>query len=361
MKYDVRDAEGTSSDIPSLVPLVHTSLFAAPTALLASESGPPRARILIVDDDEWIRDVLERVLLRHHYYVKTAVTAEQALQQLLHSEFDLLLSDVLLPGMNGLDLVAYLLPRYPHLSLVLMTAQGDTELMRRALRMGISDFLPKPFSIETIPLIVERSLERHALERARMREQDESLALATVQALSAAIDAKEPFTARHSRRVATIAGLLGDSLCLSVEDKRLLDLAAQVHDVGKIAIPDEILNKPGKLNAEEWEAMRLHPARGAEIVGGVKQLTCVADIVHAHHEWLNGAGYPIGLQGEAIPRLSRVLSVADAYEVMTSDRVYRTRFSDQEALSRLREAAGLQFDPIIVEAMGTLINATGVE
>ncbi len=131
---------------------------------------------------------------------------------------------------------------------------------------------------------------------------------------------------------------------------RYLELAAQVHDVGKIGTPDHILNKPGRLNDEEWQAMRLHPVQGAEIVGRVEELAYVADIVRHHHEWINGAGYPDGLRGESIPLLSRMISVADAYEVMTSDRVYHSRLPSEEALRRLQEAAGVQFDSAVVQA-----------
>lgn len=314
------------------------------------QRAPHTTRILIVDDDEWIRDLLARVLMRNGYQVTTAPSAEEALVLLHQAHFDLLISDMMLTGMSGLDLTRHVAYAHPDLPIVLITAHGHADLMRAALRQGATDFIAKPFNIETIPIIIERNLERHSLERERILEQDNRLMYKTIQALAAAIDAKEPFTAQHSRRVAALAVASARVMQLPDAEVRYLELAAQVHDVGKIGTPDHILNKPGRLNDEEWQAMRLHPVQGAEIVGRVEELAYVADIVRHHHEWINGAGYPDGLRGESIPLLSRMISVADAYEVMTSDRVYHSRLPSEEALRRLQEAAGVQFDSAVVQA-----------
>lgn len=307
-------------------------------------------RILVVDDDVWIRDVLARVLIRHHYQVNTAASAEEALELLRFYPFDMMVCDMMMTGMNGLELTGVVKRRTPNLPIILITAHGDTDMMRDALRQGACDFIPKPFNIETIPLIIERNLERCALENDRNEEHNRSVMLSTVQALAAAIDAKEPYTAEHSRRVATLALAIAQALGLSAEEQRCVSLAAQVHDVGKIGTPDYILNKPGSLNDDEWKTIKEHPAKGAEIVGRVEQLAYVAEIVRHHHERMDGRGYPDGLAGEDIPLLARIITVADAYEVMTSNRVYHSKLSQEEAIRRLLEATGTQFDTAIVTA-----------
>ncbi len=316
--------------------------------------SPQNLRILVVDDDEWIREVITRVLVRHHYQVNMAPSAEAALGMLRYSSYDLIISDMRMEGMSGLELTAQVARTHPNLPVILITALADTDLMRVALRCGASDYIAKPFSTETIPLIVERNLERHALDRKRLIEHDNTVMLTTVQALAAAIDAKEPFTAEHSRRVACIATHIADSLGLPPSERQFLELAAQVHDVGKIGTPDYILNKPGRLNDEEWSAIRLHPIQGAEIVGRVPQLSYVADVVRHHHEWVNGSGYPDKLCGDEIPLLSRIISVADAYEVMTSTRVYHTPIPDAVARERLQAGVGTQFDVAIVTAFAQI-------
>ena len=356
-------------DLPTSQPKVRLSLVCthadtelaeSPAAATPSAMAGARkpvlqtTRILVVDDDARVRDILARVLVRSRYQVRTVASAEEAMDLLRYASFDLVMSDVMLGGMSGLELTSHLKSLYPDLPIILITAHGDTELMRLALRRGACDFIPKPFHIHSVPLIIERNLERQALEQKRTRQQDEKIMYSTVQALAAAIDAKEPYTAEHSRRVTAIACALAQVLDLPEPERQCLELAAQVHDVGKIGTPDYILTKPGRLSEEEWQIIRYHPIQGAEIVRRVEQLACVAEVVRHHHEWVNGAGYPDGLAGESIPYQARIIAVADAYEVMTSDRVYRKRMSPEEALRGIQACSGTQFDPQVVDALTTL-------
>lgn len=306
----------------------------------------PRKRLLVCDDDVWICDVLTRVLTHNHYEVVVTHSAEQALLRLTECDFDLALCDMMLPGMNGLEFTTRAATLCPHLPIVLITARNELQLMREALQLGASDFVTKPFSLKSVSLIVERNLERQALEARR----NEGILFSTVQALAAAMDAREPFTAEHSRRVALLADVIGEEMALAEEERNRLKLAALVHDVGKIATPDTVLHKPGPLNNEEWEVIRLHPEQGADIIARVPQLNVVAVAVRHHHEWVNGKGYPDGLVGAEIPLLSRVIAVADAYEVMTSNRVYQPRLPEEQAKCRLQESADTQFDVAVVNA-----------
>lgn len=309
--------------------------------------GPLRPKILVVDDDEWIRDILHRILVRANYQVVTSRSAEDALVVLQTQAIDLIISDVNMQGMTGLEFTTVVRTCYSQIPIVLITASCDTNLMRLALREGADDYITKPFDVETVPFIIERTIERCRLVEAGYRHR---LMFSNVQVLALAIDAKEPFTAEHSRRVARITHHLAVTLGLSETELECADLAAQVHDVGKIATPDSILNKPSKLEEDEWRVIQLHPIKGAEIVSQVEHLGSVAQIVRAHHERIDGRGYPDGLAGDAIPFLARVISVADAYEVMTSNRVYRPRVSHEVAVQRLLEAAGKQFDCDVVSA-----------
>jgi len=334
--------------------LVNTCIL--PQARRSPSASLVAPRLLIVDDDEWIRDVLERLLVRFNYYVETVSSAEAAIEILQVKPFDIVLSDMLMTGMDGIALMRHISSTHPQLPIIVITGCCDMDTMRNAIRNGACDFITKPFDINAIPMVVERNLERvemdrlKGVKRADDVEKTKHISLQdTVNALIAAIEKKEPHTARHSHRVAHISLCIAEQLQLSQEERRHLALAALVHDVGKIGTPDNILQKPGKLTDEEWLTMKNHTVQGAEIVSQVSELKYVADIVRHHHESVDGNGYPDGLCGENIPLLSRVIAVADSYEVMMTDRVYRSALSREIAVERLLEGAGVQFDSAIVE------------
>jgi len=305
--------------------------------------------VLFVDDDEMVRQTIIDLLADYGYVVADASNGLEALELLRTSPFDIMLSDVSMPGMDGIQLLSKATGVYPDMPVVMLTGYGDVALAKEALNRGASDFLIKPISnTREIPIIIERNLERCRLERQRITENKNAILLETIQALVAAIDAKQHYTAEHSHRVTRLALALGDAIALAPDERYILRLAAQMHDIGKIAIPDNILNKPGPLTEEEREYIHSHPDRGVQIISPISDLAPVASIIRHHHEHMDGNGYPDGLCGEAIPPLSRVISIADAYEAMTSDRTYRRGFSPEEAIRRLQEAAGTQLDPELV-------------
>jgi putative nucleotidyltransferase with HDIG domain len=172
----------------------------------------------------------------------------------------------------------------------------------------------------------------------------------TVLALSSAIDARDPYTAGHSRKVKDIALAIADQLNLSEQDKRILHLGALLHDIGKLTIPEKILTKPGRLSEEEYKLIKTHPERGAKILSNVTMLEGVLTCVAQHQEKFDGTGYPKGLKGKEISLFARILAVADAYDAMTSERAYRRAFTKEEAKEELRRCSGTHFDPQIVEA-----------
>jgi putative nucleotidyltransferase with HDIG domain len=168
---------------------------------------------------------------------------------------------------------------------------------------------------------------------------------AALRTVVAAIDARDPLNAAHSYRVSQLSVRLGQAIGLYPEEQERLEVAALLHDIGKLRVPEQILLKPGALEAEEWEEVKLHPVYGAEIVAEAGMLSEIARVVRHHHEWMDGSGYPDGLRGEAIPRLARILSIADAYEAMTAHRAYRPAMPPWEARALIRERLGIQFDP----------------
>jgi putative two-component system response regulator len=228
---------------------------------------------------------------------------------------------------------------------VLLTGLTDVELAKTSLQLGASDFITKPINVRELPIVIERNLLRRKLEVARLKEREAAVLLEAIKALASAVDAKDPYTARHSMRVSRLAFALADAIGLAPDERYVLELAAWMHDVGKIGVPDRILTKPAALVPSEFEVIKLHPTKGGEIVGHIEELGEVADAIRHHHERMDGRGYPDGLRGDAIPLTSRIIHVADAYEAMTSDRSYRQGMPRPRALAELRRHSGTQFDP----------------
>jgi len=190
----------------------------------------------------------------------------------------------------------------------------------------------------------------NAVENAKLIADQKALFLNTIMALAAAVDAKDPYTHNHSRKVAYYAGLIGEEMNLSTEEMEILERAAILHDIGKIAIPESILNKPDRLTREEFEIMKTHPLCGVKIVENIRQMEAILPGMKYHHERYDGKGYPEGLAGEEIPLLARILAVADTYDAITSDRPYRKGPGHDFAIEEVKRCSGTQFAPEVVEA-----------
>jgi putative nucleotidyltransferase with HDIG domain len=310
-----------------------------------------------VDDAENIRLALHDCLGLLGYEVLTAASGDEALDMLRSQRVDLVITDQGMPGLSGLDLTRAVSLMHPHMPVVLLTGLTDVELAKTSLQLGASDFITKPLNIRELPIIIERNLLRRKLEVARLKEREAAVLLEAIKALASAVDAKDPYTARHSMRVSRLAFALADAVGLAPDERYVLDLAAWMHDVGKIGVPDRILTKPAGLVAAEMEIIKLHPTKGGEIVGQIEELALVADAIRHHHERVDGRGYPDGLRGEAIPLTSRIIHVADAFEAMTSDRSYRQNLTRPIALSELLRHSGSQFDPELVKRFIKVIDA----
>ncbi len=314
-------------------------------------------RLLVVDDMEAMRMALVQCLHLSGYEVVSAASGGEALELLRTQRFDLLLTDQAMPGLSGLELTEAVSRMHPHMPVVLLTGHTDVELARDSLQRGASDFVTKPVNIRELPILVERNLTRRRLEVARLQEREAQVLFAAIKALASAVDAKDRYTARHSRVVTRLALLLADAIHLASEERYVLELSAWMHDVGKIGVPDSILTKPGSLTEEEFTVMKAHPVKGGEIVGEIEELGRVADVIRHHHERVDGHGYPDGLRGEAIPLASRIILIADAFEAMTADRSYRHGLDREAALRELREHSGTQFDTELVSAFVKMVQS----
>jgi len=331
--------------------------------------GDVRSRILIVDDEPEITSILSDVFSDHHDCT-TAGSAEQALPLLASGEFELVISDITMPGMSGLDMIPLIKGHSPNTVVVMISGMQTVESAIEALRLGAFDYVMKPFDLRQVEAVVGRALEHQDLIVSKQRyenqleelveqrtaELDQALNSledayrSTLKALTAALETRDLETHGHSERVVSYSLRLGREYGLDSQRTKALEFGSLLHDIGKIGVPDLILRKPAKLTPDEWVLMRQHPMHGQQILNGIKFLEGAARVVAQHHEKWDGSGYPLGLQGEEIDICARIFSVADAFDAITSNRVYRQGKSYYAAAQELDDWAGKQFDPKVVEA-----------
>ena len=327
------------------------------------------SRILIVDDEVEITEILAD-LLSDQYECLKAGSAEQALARLAEGEFQLVISDITMPGMSGLEMIPHVKQLSPDTVVVMISGMQTVESAIGALRLGAFDYLMKPFDLRQVEAVVKRALEHYELVVAKQRYENhleelveqrtaeldralnslEGAYRSTLKALTAALETRDSETHGHSERVVTYSLRLGREYGLSSEEMKALEFGSLLHDIGKIGVPDSILRKPAKLTEEEWVRMREHPFHGQQILRGIEFLQGAARVVAQHHEKWDGTGYPSGLREEEIDICARIFAVADAFDAITSDRVYRRGKSYEAAAQELDDWAGRQFDPKVVEA-----------
>ncbi len=319
--------------------------------------------VLIVDDEAPIRGLLRRVLTAEGYDVEEAADGLAALEVFDRERPEVILSDLLMPRMNGLELLDEVKRRDDTVAFVLLTGAGTTENAIEALRRDAEDYLLKPFNLEEVALAVDRALahRRLVLENrsyqaeleGRVNEQAEQLETLFIDALltlANAIEARDGYTGGHVERVTAYAMATGRELGLADEELRNLWVSGLLHDVGKIGIPDRILSKPGRLTEDEYEVVKRHPEIGAAIMRRSSFLRSALPGVLHHQERWDGRGYPAGLKREEICVEGRILAVADTYDAIATTRPYRGGRSSAEAVAELRRCSGTQFDPRIVDA-----------
>jgi putative two-component system response regulator len=319
-------------------------------------------RVLIVDDEITIRKLLKQKLSREGYDCRESDSAEAALARLAEKPADALILDIRMPGKSGIELLPELKSRYPDTAVIMATAITDTSLAIECMRNGADDYINKPFNLEEVTLSMQRALEKKHLQsqikqyQSRMENRVEEqtgeirrLFLGAIESLVSALEAKDRYTAGHSRRVAEIAVHIGNGLNVPEDTIDDLHWGGLLHDVGKIAVDQIIQNKPGRLTREEYEHIMIHAHVGAGIVRPVVNENVVEMIEH-HHDHYDGHGLHQTTVGNEIPLTARILAVADAFDAMTSERPYRPAMSIEEAITETKRCVGTQFDPIVVTA-----------
>jgi len=325
---------------------------------------------LIVDDEQRLRQVLTHLMRRDGFRCIEASNGAEALDQLRRHSVSLVLTDLRMPRMDGMELLQQVRTFHPDVAVVMITAVPDVQAAVTCLGMGAMDYLTKPFHLEEVRARVAQAMDRRRLilenrdyqEQLKLRvaaqaSRLEQMFFAGVQALAEALELKDPYTRGHSVRVSQYSSILARALKLDHDVVRQIELGGHVHDIGKIGVREAVLNKTEKLTDEEYEHIMIHPLVGWRVLAPLLGDAPVAlNIVRSHHERMDGRGVPDGLAGNTIPLEARIVAVADAIDAMTSGRPYRgNELTLEQALEELQRNAGTQFDEHIVAAVDDAI------
>lgn len=319
------------------------------TMALSNTTDNKKTQILIVSMNDRTRRDLQNGLSVLGYDCYTCSDGESALGLMKQRLFDVVITSSDLLGMSGIQLTRAVSRIHPHLPVIMTSANPDPVQIPQALASGACDLIGETCSAEEFRAVIERNLDRRTAANRRIASDRADILFKAICAMTAAIDAKSHYAARHSYRVTQLCLMIGGRLGLTEQQRLTLELAAQIHDIGKVGTPDTVLTKPDVLTDEEWVDVLKHPALGGAFLANVPELAEIASVIRHHHEHFDGTGYPDGLQGEAIPLFSRIIAVADAYDAMTSDRPYRRAMTHEQAAEELRRNSGTQFDGELVE------------
>ena len=332
-------------------------------------------RVLIVDDEETIRLAIGRFLRSRGYEVHAADSGAAALELLQRHRFVVMLCDVRMPGMSGVEVVPRATGSDPDLAILMLTAVNDAPTATEALAGGAMDYLMKPIELVDLEKAVQRALHRRdlrieqrrveqmireevALRTAELEREKAALRTMTIgvaETLINAMEAKDLYLRGHSQRVAELSASMAEVLGLDEDTVEAVRLAGRLHDVGKIGIRESVLNKPDKLTREEYDHIKDHVRIGMEILSPLKHIALSLQFVHDHHEHWDGGGYPRGLAGEAISIGGRILAAADAFDAVTSKRAYREPMGQEETIAYLGDHAGTLLDPRVFAALKEVV------
>ncbi|MFH1776892.1 MAG: HD domain-containing phosphohydrolase [Candidatus Omnitrophota bacterium] len=308
--------------------------------------------ILIIDDEKEVCSVISDFLKPLGYNPLSAYSADTALNIIRKKKPALVLCDIKMPGVDGIEFLKAIRAYDANLPIVMMSGAGTHERVIKTLEVGASDFIAKPFNFENLKNTVRRLAGSVTREKASLSPIEKILkqsCLDILTALASTLDAKDSYTRGHSERVRQYAVRIAEGMEVAPEEVEVIEFAAMLHDIGKIAVNDIILQKPEKLNKEEWDVVKKHPIVGSDILERLTLLHSEQPIVRHHHERFDGRGYPDGLKKEEIPLGARILAVADSFDAMTSRRPYRNAFTIEQAQQELVKNKKSQFDPKIVD------------
>jgi putative two-component system response regulator len=331
-----------------------------------------RVSLLVVDDEEPIRNALKRYLTKQEFEVFTAASGEEALTVLREQEdIAVMLCDIRMAGMSGVDIVPQALEVSPDLAILMLTAVNDATTAALCMQRGALDYLTKPVELLELGRTIQRALKRREMligrrqldqhikeeverrtevfqqERARL----ERVSVATLEVLINALEAKDPYLRGHSARVADLAATIASQMGLPDDEIEQVRLAGRLHDIGKIGTREDIMNKHGPLNPEEYEHIKQHVVIGSQILAPLEHLGPVIDVVRSHHERWDGSGYPDGRHGEDIPLGGRIIGAAEVWDALSTSRPYQEKLTQEQALRRMAELVGTVLDPAVYEAL----------
>lgn len=331
--------------------------------------------VLVVDDEEPIRNALHRFLTQKGYPVLTAASGEDALESLQRHKVACVLLDVRLPGLSGIDLVPQVLDLEPNAAILMLTAVNDATSAALCMQRGAMDYLTKPVDLMDLDRAIQGALrqreqqiesrqmnawlkEEVAMRTAELRRERmnlERISVATLEALVNALEAKDPYLRGHSMRVADLSAQVAYAMHLPDTEVAAIRTAGRLHDIGKIGIREDVLNKQGPLTDEEFEHVKTHTVTGAQILAPLVHLHALIGYVRGHHERWDGTGYPDGLAREAIPLGARIIGAVEIFDALTTARPYQERMPPEVAVERLADLAGSVLDPAVHAALRQVV------
>ena len=341
------------------------------TAVAETESQDRVVKVLVVDDEAPLRNALTRLLEKRGWDVESASSAGEALQRLREFSPELMLLDIRMPGMTGIDVVPEALSIDPDLGILMLTAVSDATSAAICMQRGAIDYLTKPIELPELESALKRALKRRdtmlqnremsawlkeeVTQRTRElvieQEKLQAVTVATLEALVNALEAKNRFLAGHSARVAAFSATVASELGLDDDVVDQVRIAGRLHDLGMIGIRESVLNKEGKLSDDEYQHIKEHVTIGGQILAPLKHLGPITEFVHHHHEHWDGSGYPNGLEGEEIPLGARIICAAEIYDALTTSRPYQERLEPEEAVDRMRTLVGRVIDSGVMDGV----------